>query len=134
MFDLVHWPMSFIDLLIGRRHIYLLWLMLVLYCYWWIVTSFKSSLGKKETRTFYVANVIIFSTFSELLWKSTLIVRYKLNSFRPPRANQFYIYALLFDSYTRFTLLDKMVLNSYWRPALWKFIYVTVIFDIVNIV
>ena len=38
---------------------------------------------------FYVANVIKFSVFLVLLWKSNLIVCYKLNIFRPPRVNQF---------------------------------------------
>ena len=46
---------------------------------------FQTSLRKKETRVFYVASVITFSVFLELLRKPTLIVRYKLNIFRPPR-------------------------------------------------
>ena len=50
----------------------------------------------------YVANVIPFSVFLELLCKSTLIVRYKLNSFRPPRVNRFDTIALLFGGYARF--------------------------------
>ena len=50
---------------------------------------------------FYVANVITFSVFVELLWKFTSLVRYKLNRFRPPRVNQFYICALKFGGYAR---------------------------------
>ena len=38
---------------------------------------------------FYVGSVIIFSIFPQLLKKSTLLVRYKLNRFRSPRVNQF---------------------------------------------
>ena len=34
---------------------------------------------------FYIASVITFSVFSELLRKSTLFVHYKLNSFRLPQ-------------------------------------------------
>ena len=34
---------------------------------------------------FYVASVIKFSIFSELLWKPYLPVRYKLNMFQPPQ-------------------------------------------------
>ena len=44
---------------------------------------------------FYVANVIKFSALSDLLRKSTILVRYKVNSFRPPRVNQIDIRALL---------------------------------------
>ena len=58
---------------------------------------------------FYVASVITFSVFSELLWKSIFLVRYKLNIFRPPRVNQFDILALLLSAYSRFVPLDKMV-------------------------
>ena len=50
---------------------------------------------RNKTRMFYVANVIKFSVLSELLWKSTILVRYKVNSFRPPSVNQLYIRALL---------------------------------------
>ena len=56
---------------------------------------------------FYVAIVIIFSIFLEVLWKSTLLVRYKLNIFRPPQVNEFGIRELLFGSYSRFIPLDK---------------------------
>ena len=59
---------------------------------------------------FYVSNIVTFSVFLELLCKSTLIVCYKLNIFRPPRVNQFDILALLFGGYAKFILLDKMVL------------------------
>ena len=57
----------------------------------------------------YVASVITFNVFFELLWKSTLLVCYKLNRFRPPQVNQFDIPALLFIFYARFVSLDKMV-------------------------
>ena len=59
---------------------------------------------------FDVAYVIIISVFSELLWKSTLLLRYQLNRFQPPQVNQFDISSLLFGGYARFLLLDKMVL------------------------
>ena len=68
---------------------------------------------KKETRIFYVDNVITLSVVSEFLWNFTLLVRYKLNVFRPPRVNQFDIHALLFGGYTRFIPLDKMVFYGY---------------------
>ena len=55
----------------------------------------------KETHMFYVANVITFSVFLDLLWKFTLLVRYRLNIFRPPRVNQFDIFARLFGGYAR---------------------------------
>ena len=58
---------------------------------------------------FYVASVITVSVFSELLWKSTLLVRYKLNRFRPPWVNQVDICALLFGGYARFVILDRMI-------------------------
>ena len=56
---------------------------------------------------FYVANVIKFSIFLELMWKFTLLTRYRLNSLRPPRVNQFDICALLFGGYSRFIPLGK---------------------------
>ena len=43
---------------------------------------------------FYVANVITFIVVLELLWKPTLIIRYKLNRFWYPQVNQFDICAL----------------------------------------
>ena len=64
---------------------------------------------KKETRMFYADNVIALSGGLELLWKFTLLVRYKLNIFRHPWVNQFDIRELLFVVYARFILLDKMV-------------------------
>ena len=51
---------------------------------------------------FYVANVITFSVFLELLWKFALLVRFRINRFQPPRVEQFDIRARLFDSYDRF--------------------------------
>ena len=66
-------------------------------------------------RMFYVANVITLSAFLELLWKFTLLVRYRLNITRPPRVNQFDIHALLFGGYSRFITLDKMVFYGYWE-------------------
>ena len=62
---------------------------------------------------FYVASVITSSVFWGLLWKYTLLVRYKLNSFQSPQVNQFEICALLFGIYDMFVLLDKMVLYVY---------------------
>ena len=62
---------------------------------------------------FYVANVITLSVFSELLWKPTLLVCYKLNRFQPPQVNQFDTRALLFGGYARFIPLDKMILYGY---------------------
>ena len=41
---------------------------------------------------FYVARVIRFSVFLELLWKSTLLVRYKLNIFHNPRVEKVLIF------------------------------------------
>ena len=73
--------------------------MLGLYNYWLCFTSFKSSLGKEETRMFYVYIVITFSVFLELLWKSTLLMSCKLHMFRPPWMNQFDICALLLGVY-----------------------------------
>ena len=94
-FDLVHWPLYFIDFLIRRHHISSLLIMPRIYNYCWCITSFKSRLRKKETRMFYVANIITCIVFFELLWISTLIVHYKLNRFRTP-LNQFEICALSF--------------------------------------
>ena len=81
-----------------------------IYNYWLLVTFFESSLGKKETHMFYVASVIKVCVFSDVLWKSTLPVRYKLNRFRLPLVNYFDICALLFLCYISFIPLDKMVL------------------------
>ena len=64
---------------------------------------------------FYVANVITLSVYLELLWKFTLLVRYKLNIFRPPWVNHFYIRELLFGGYARFVPLDEMVFYGYWK-------------------
>ena len=86
--------------------------MLALYNYWQHITSFEYHLGKKEARMFYIASVIPFSVSLELLWKSTLLVHYKLNRLRPPRVKQFDIHELLFDGYARFVLLDKIVIYS----------------------
>ena len=61
---------------------------------------------------FEVAYVIIISLFLELLWKSTLLLRYQLNRFHPPQVNQFDISLFLFGGYARFVLLDKMVLYN----------------------
>ena len=71
---------------------------------------------------FYVASVIIFGVFSELLWKSTLLVRYKLNWFRPPWVNQFESCALLFGGYARIMLIDKMV-YIYIKEKLFVLLY-----------
>ena len=134
LFDLVHLPMSLIDFLIVWRHVSSLWIMTILYNYWWLVTSFGSILVKKETPIFYLANVITFSLFLGLLRWYNLLVRYKLNRFRPLRVNQFDICALLFGGYTRFILLGKIVYRYNGKPyPLWNFIDVTVSFDIFSI-
>ena len=91
-------------------------------------------MGRKETHMFYVANIITFSVFLELLWKFTLLVRNKLNILRPPRVNQVDICALLFGGYDGFTPLDKVVYINNGNPALWQFINVTVSFDVVSAV
>ena len=109
------WHLSFLDFRIGRLHIYINMLILGIYNYWWRITSFRSSQGKKEIHMFYVANVITFSVFSELLWKFTLLVHYKLNRFQPPQVNQFDSRALLYGSYDRFIPLYKMAFYGYWK-------------------
>ena len=108
--NLVHQPLYFIYLLIRWRHISPLWLMPSFYNYWWYITSYESSAGKKETRMFYVASVIKFIIFLELLWNYTLLICYNFNIFCSPRVKHFDIYALLFGGYARFILLYKMVL------------------------
>ena len=110
LYVLVHRPVCFIEFFIGRRHIYSLWNMPGFYNYWWCITSFESSTGKKETHIFFVTSVITFSAFLQLLWNYTLFVCYELNRFRSPRVNQFDISALLFGSYASFIPLDKIIL------------------------
>ena len=83
---------------------------------------------------FYVANVIPFRVFLELMWKSNFLVRYKLNRFQPPQVNHFDICAQIFGGYARFIPLDKIVLYGYWKHALWDSINVTFSFDIVSVV
>ena len=61
---------------------------------------------------FYIAKVITFSTFLELLWISTLLIRHKLNIFWPPHVNQFDTHALFFGSCARFIPLGKMVYRN----------------------
>ena len=78
---------------------------------------------------FYVANIIIFSVFLELLRKPTLLVCYKLNRFHPLQVNQFDIHALLFGGYSRFITLDKIVFYGYWRPTFRQLIFVTFSFE-----
>ena len=73
---------------------------------------------KNETHMFYVANVITLSVVLELLLKFTLLVRYRLNIFRPPWVNQFDIRALLFVGYDRFIPLHKMVFYDDWKALL----------------
>ena len=107
--------MYLIDFLIGQRNISINMLMPDLYNYWWHIKSFESIIVKKETHMFYVSSVIAFNLVSELLWKFTLLVRYKLNIFRPPQVNQFDNSALLFGGYTSFIPLDKMVVYGYWK-------------------
>ena len=58
----------------------------------------------------YVDNVITLSVFLELLWKFTLLLRYRLNRFRPPWENQFDNCAPLFGGYARFIPLITMVI------------------------
>ena len=69
---------------------------------------------------FYVANIITLSIFLEVLWKSTLLVYYKLYIFWPPLVNQFDIHGLFFGGYTRFILLDKWVFMVIGKPCLLK--------------
>ena len=64
---------------------------------------------------FYVANFITLNVVLELLLTCTLLVRYKLKIFRPPRVNQFDIRALLFGGYARFIPLDKMVFYGFCK-------------------
>ena len=59
---------------------------------------------------FYVDSGITFRFFSGLLWKSTLLISYKLDILRPSQVNQFDMYALLFGSYSSFLLLNKFSL------------------------
>ena len=61
---------------------------------------------------FYVASTITFIVSLELLWMSTSLVRYELNSFRPPRVNHFGIREQLLSVYDRFIPFDQMVLYS----------------------
>ena len=56
---------------------------------------------------FNVSSVITFSVFLELLRKSTLLVRYKLNILWPPRVKQFDICVLLFHR-LRQVHIDKL--------------------------
>ena len=58
---------------------------------------------------FYVASFITFRLFSDFLWKSNLLICYKLNIFRPPQVKQFDMRSLLFGGFARFIPLDKMV-------------------------
>ena len=96
LFYLVHLPVSFLDFLIWSCHIYLLWIIPGLYSHWWPITPLKYRLGKKETCMYYLASVIAFSVFLELLWRSTLLICYRLNRFQCPQVNQFDICELLF--------------------------------------
>ena len=64
---------------------------------------------------FYVANLIKLSVVSEILWKSNLLVRYKLDIFPPLQVNNFDISALLFGVYSRFIPLDKIFFYGYWK-------------------
>ena len=76
--DIYHFPLL---ASLSCGFISMLWLIPGLYNYRWLVTSFESSIEKKETQMIYIDSVIPFSVFSELLWKSTLLVCYKLNWF-----------------------------------------------------
>ena len=83
---------------------------------------------------FYIVNVITFSVFWELLWKSTLLVCYRLNRLRPPLVNQFDICAQLIQ---RLRQVHNVILSGhyrYWKPTLWQLIDVTIIFCIVSFV
>ena len=115
LFCLAHWHLSFIDFCIRQSHIYINMFLPVLYNYWWRITSFGSTLVKKETRMFYIAKFITLSVVMELLLKFTLLIHYKLSRFRTPQVNKFDIRALLFGSYARFVPLDKMVFYGYWK-------------------
>ena len=79
---------------------------------------------------FYVASVIPFIVFLELLWKPNLLICYKLNGFRPPRVNQFYIRAL---SVWRLRQVHTVRLNGIYgrqKTAFWKFTDVTISFTL----
>ena len=78
----LEWLRNFITKPIWKFHTLLF--MQGLYNYWRCITSFDSSIGKKETHMFYVVSVTTFSIFLKLLWISTLLVLHKLNRFRPP--------------------------------------------------
>ena len=58
---------------------------------------------------FYIASIIKFSLILELLWKSTLLVHYKLNRFQFLQVNQLDINLLLLGVYDRLIPLEKMV-------------------------
>ena len=78
--------------------------------------------SRKERNT----NVITSILFLELLRKSTLLVRYKLNILRPPRVNHFDNSALLFGGYGSFISLDKMVLYMvylYLSSGSWSMLF-----------
>ena len=62
---------------------------------------------------FYVANVIEFSVFLDLLCTFNLLVGYRLNRFWSQQLNQFDTHALLLGGYVSLILLDKMVF--YWH-------------------
>ena len=57
-----------------------------------------------------VAETIAFSLFSDLLWKHTSLVFYKLNRLRPTRIEPVWYSCTFFGWYARFILFDKMVL------------------------
>ena len=58
-----------------------------------------------------------FSVPLDLLWKISLLIRYKLDIFRSLWVQQFYICELLFGGYARFIPLDKMVYLYHRKPC-----------------
>ena len=80
--------MSFIDFRIGRRHNYVMTHagfipLLVMY------HLFQIHYRKKEIHMSYVASVIAFSIFLDLLWKSTYLYFTRKIHKNPPQLNQF---------------------------------------------
>ena len=117
LFNLVTWYLSFVYSLIRRRNFSSIWFILGLYNYWWNITSFKYSLGKKETRMFYVASVITFSIFSELLWRQTLVLCYNLYRFRPPLIESIWCFCTLVWRKLQVNTIRLNGVCPYWPPS-----------------
>ena len=61
---------------------------------------------------YYVASVIKFNEFLELLWKNTLLVCSNLNRFRPPWVKPVLYSCTLFGLHASVVLLYKMVAHG----------------------